>query len=110
MDPLLKGGGGSGRVGAGLDHRSGDRVVMGSNRAGAASLRNFGNSVYPTLPVPFGRDTKRCMSLVSGVYARGSKTSHTGGECVTCRGLHDSEIIHSCVSPRMGCLQYITEN
>ena len=23
-----------------------------------------------------------------GVYARGSKRPHTGGKCVTCRGLH----------------------
>ena len=30
----------------------------------------------------------RCWSLLSGVYARGSKISHTGGKCVTCRGLH----------------------
>ena len=27
-------------------------------------------------------------SLLPGVYARGSKISHTGGKCVTCRGLH----------------------
>ena len=27
-------------------------------------------------------------SLLSGVYARGSKRSHTEGKCVTCRGLH----------------------
>ena len=29
-------------------------------------------------------------SISSGVYARprGSKISHTGGQCVTCRGLH----------------------
>ena len=40
------------------------------------------------------------------VYARGSKRSHTGGKCVTCRGLHNSDINHSCVSPRMGCLEY----
>ena len=25
-------------------------------------------------------------SLLAGVYARGSKRSHTGGKCVTCRG------------------------
>ena len=25
---------------------------------------------------------------ISGVYARGSKRSHPGGKCVTCRGLH----------------------
>ena len=29
-------------------------------------------------------------SLLSGVYARGSKRSHTGGKCVTCRGLTNS--------------------
>ena len=28
--------------------------------------------------VSFGRDTKSCWSLLSGVYARGSKRSHTG--------------------------------
>ena len=35
-----------------------DRVVLGSNPAVAISLRNFGNPVYPTLPVSFGGDTK----------------------------------------------------
>ena len=34
---------------------------------------DFGNSVYPALPVPFGGDTKSRRSLLSGVYARGSK-------------------------------------
>ena len=43
--------------------------------------------LYPTLPGSFGRDTKSRWSLLSGVYARGSKISHTGGKCVTCRGL-----------------------
>ena len=37
------------------------------------SLRNFGNSVYPALPVSFGGDSKSRRSLLSGVYARGSK-------------------------------------
>ena len=45
---------------------------------------NFGNFIYPTLPVSFGRDTKIRWSLLSGVYARGSQLSHKGGECVTC--------------------------
>ena len=36
--------------------RNGDRVVLGLNPAGGTSLRNFGNSVYPTLPVSFGGD------------------------------------------------------
>ena len=48
------------------------------------SLRNFGNSVYPALPVSFGGDTKSRRSLLSGVYARGSKISHQSAlECVT---------------------------
>ena len=36
---------------------------------------------------PFGRYTKSRWSLQPGVYARGSKRSHAGGKCVTCRGL-----------------------
>ena len=39
-------------------------------------FRNFGNFLYPTLPVSFGRDTKSRWYLLSGVYARGSKRSH----------------------------------
>ena len=35
----------------------------------------------------FRRDTKSLWSLLSGVYARGSKRSHTGGKCVTWCGL-----------------------
>ena len=53
-------------------------------------FRNLGNFVYVTLPVSFGRDTKSRWSLLSGVYARGSKRSHTGGKCVTCSGLTNS--------------------
>ena len=41
-------------------------------------FRNLGNFVHPTLPVSFGRDTKSRWSLLSGVYARGSKRPHTG--------------------------------
>ena len=51
----------------------GDQTVRGSNpTAENVSLRNFGNSVYPALPVSFGGDTKSRRSLLSGVYARGS--------------------------------------
>ena len=47
------------------------------------SLRNFGNSVYPSLPVSFGGDTESRRSLLSRVYARGSKRSHQSAlECV----------------------------
>ena len=44
--------------------------VMGSNPTEA--LGNFGNFLYPALPVSFGRETKSRWSLLSGVYARGS--------------------------------------
>ena len=59
-----------------LDTWTGDRVVLGSNPAAATSFRNFGNSVYPTLPVSFGGDTKSRRFFLSGVYAGGSKKSH----------------------------------
>ena len=39
-----------------LEHWTGDRVVLGSNPAGATLLRNFVNSVYHTLPV-FSEET-----------------------------------------------------
>ena len=35
-----------------------------------------GNFVYPTLPLSFGGDIRNRRSLLSGVYARGSKISH----------------------------------
>ena len=63
---------------SGLGHWTGHRVrvVLGSNPAAATLLRNFGNSVYPALPVSFGGDTKSRRFLLSGVNARGSKISH----------------------------------
>ena len=48
-------------------------------------FRNLGNFIRSTLPVSFGRDTWSCLP---GVYARRNKRSHTGGQCVTCHGLH----------------------
>ena len=61
-------------------------VRLGRSAKAAWKLVNF---LYPTLPlVSFGRDTKIRWSLLSGVYARGSKRSHTGGNGVTCHGLH----------------------
>ena len=68
---------GGARWPSGLERWTGDRTVRGSNpTAENFSLRNFGNSVYPALPVSFGGDTKRRRSLLSGVYARGSKRPH----------------------------------
>ena len=74
---------------SGLERWTGDRTVQGSNpTAETFSLRNFGNSVYPALPVSFGGDTQSRRSLLSGVYARGSKRPHQSAlECVT-GGLH----------------------
>ena len=53
-------------------------------------------SFTPHLPVSFRRDIKSQWSLLSGVYARGSKRSHTGGKCVTCCELTNSreELLH----------------
>ena len=55
-------------------------------------FRNLGNFVHLTLPVSFGRDTKSRWSLLSGVYARGSKRSHIEGKFVTCSGLINSRV------------------
>ena len=60
------------------------RSRPGSNSAAATSLRNFGNSVYPSLPVSFRGDIKSRRSFLSGVYARESKRSlQSALECVT---------------------------
>ena len=53
-------------------------VGRGSSMVGAP-LRNLGKFVSPTLPVSFGGDTKSRWSLLSGVYARGSKNPTQGG-------------------------------
>ena len=58
---------------SGLELWTGDRVVQGSNLSAATSFRNFGNSIYPALPVSFGGYTNIRRSLLSGIYARGSK-------------------------------------
>ena len=101
---------------SGLERWTGKRVVRGSNPAEATSLRNFGNSVCnPALPVSFGGDTKSKSrrSLLSGVYARGSKRSHQSAlqMCNLSYTPHsslekDNSLNHSCVSPKMDCLEY----
>ena len=64
-------------------------LALATGRCGSGSnptAENFGNSVYPALPVSFGGDTQSRGSLVSGVYgyAGGSKRSHQSAlECVT---------------------------
>ena len=53
-----------------------------------SKLRQYNFFLFtPHLPVSFRTDTKSRWSLLSGVYARGSKRSHTRGKCVTCSGL-----------------------
>ena len=52
-------------------------------------FRNLG-SFHLTLSVSFGRDTKSWWSLLYGVYAKGSKISHTQGKYVICSGLTNS--------------------
>ena len=53
-----------------------------ANRIPLRPHGNFGNFLYPTSPVSFGRNTKSRRSLISGGYARGSKSSHSGGKGV----------------------------
>ena len=66
-----------------------DRVRIPQRKT---SLRNFGNSIYPALPVSFGGDTQSRGSLLSGVYARGSKISRQSAlECVA----GASRLLHS---------------
>ena len=65
---------------------AGDRTVSrpGSNPATVTSLRNFGNSVSPPCQCLSEETLKSRRSLLSGVYARGSKRSHQSAlECVT---------------------------
>ena len=65
---------------------NGDRTLPAGfdSHCGRLWVRNFGNSVNPSLPVSFGWDTKSRWSLLCGVYARGSKRSHQSAlECVT---------------------------
>ena len=81
-----------------IDVRSGGRAVErrtvnredgGSIPPTAVSkLKQFHSP--PHVSVGFGRDINNRWSLLSGVYARGSETSHTGGKCVTCSGLTNS--------------------
>ena len=52
-----------------------------------SKLRQF---LHPTFACVFRKRPKNRWSLLSGVYARGSKRSHTGGKCVTCSGLTNS--------------------
>ena len=83
-----------GEVELGSGGRVVERRTVGRGDGGSipptaiSKLRQFRSPTH--LPVSFGRDTKSRWSLLSGVYARGGKRSHTGSECVTCSGLTNS--------------------
>ena len=83
--------------------------LTNTTATGAASKLGQANLPHIALPVSFVRDPISLCSHLSGVYARGSKISHTGGTCVTCRGLvlekDNSGINLSRVTSRMGCLE-----
>ena len=72
-----------GAVAQRLERATDDCVVAGSNPTEAA-WKLFCQFPLPDFPSVFRRDTKTRGSLLSGVYPRGSKISHTGGKCVTC--------------------------
>ena len=83
------------------------------------SMRRWFNPTYrrfetkailstPHLPVSFGRDIKSRWSLLYGVYAGGSKRSHTGGKCLACSHSLLLEKNNSCVSLTLGCLEVTT--
>ena len=70
------------------------------------SLSVYTNFTHHASPVSFGRDTKSRWSLLAGVYARGSKRSHTGGNCVTCSGWNHAVLI-SVPKPRSWWLELL---
>ena len=71
-----------GAVAQWLERATDDRVVMGSNLTDAAW--KLWQLPLPHFAIVF---QKSRWTLLPGVYAKGSKRSHTGGKCVTCRGL-----------------------
>ena len=71
-----------------LERATDDRVVVSLNLSEAA-WKVLAISFTPLcLCLSEVSDSKSRRSLLSRVYARGSKRSHTGDKCVTCRGLH----------------------
>ena len=81
------------------------RLALAAGRCGMGSNPNADNFAselwqfrFPALPVSFGGNSKSRRSLLSGVYARGSKRSHQSAlECVgpNCRGLHHAPTLNS---------------
>ena len=79
-----------GSGGRAVERRTVNRGDGGSIPPTAVSkLRQF-RSPHICLCLSEEIDIKSRWSLLTGVYARGSKISHTGGKCVTCSGLTNS--------------------
>ena len=77
-----------------VERRTVNRGDGGSIPPTAVSkLRQF---CLPHICLCLSEETKSQWSLLSGVYARGSKRSHTGGKSGTCSGLTNSreELLH----------------
>ena len=77
----------------GSSGRAVERWIVNRGNGGSippTAVSKLAISFTPHLPVSFGRDTKSRRSLLSGVYARGSKRSHTGVKCVICSRLPNS--------------------
>ena len=75
-----------------LERTTDDRVVAASNPTGAAwKLWAASLAIHFTSLCQWqclSEETIIHWSLLSGLYARGSKRAHTAGNCVTCRGLY----------------------
>ena len=81
---------------------------LGSNPTSVKTVR-FGTSVYPSLSVSFGGDTKSRRSLLSGVYARGSKRSHQSAqECVSITVVDSTSHSASLKHPRSASMRLKT--
>ena len=71
-------------------------VGSGDNRGNGGSIQPTAVSKLrlfrpPHICLCLSEETLKASGpLLSGVYARGSKKSHTGGKCVTCSGLTNS--------------------
>ena len=94
------------RVGSGgraVERRTVNRGDGGSIPPTAVSkLRQFRS---PHICLCFSEETR--WSLLSGVYARGSKRSHRGCKCVTCSGLTNSRWNVNAL--QKGPVQYLIE-
>ena len=80
-----------------------DREAAGSNRTGITWKRC--HLLYRTLTVSFGGNAKSLWPLLfDQCLCRGSKRSHTGSKCVTCRGInvrYDNNVYTTVIKKRV---------